>query len=192
MTLPVLRLPGGNQSSASRCPCVRRIGMRTPVLLCCTFPARGCTWYIGGRMISYGCSRPTDEVGQVVLHGSLGSNPKTPAARTPVVRVLPRARHRRAGANLLSRRATSRRCQQILARPVSVTLQANVTTARRGSSRSTVSAPISAWMGGLWAAAIRSTVAGGDILSVPTAAQRRSREGPMAWVHGFVRNSGLR
>jgi hypothetical protein len=124
MTLPVLRLPGGNQSSASRCPCVRRIGMRTPVLLCCTFPARGCTWYIGGRMISYGCSRPTDEVGQVVLHGSLGSNPKTPAAQTPVVRVLPRARCRQGSGNLRSRRATSRRRQQVLARPFPVALQA--------------------------------------------------------------------
>jgi hypothetical protein len=61
------------------------------------------------------CSRPTDEVGQVVLHGSLGSNPKTPAARTPVVRVLPRARCRRGSGNLRSRRATSRRRQQVLA-----------------------------------------------------------------------------
>jgi hypothetical protein len=36
-----------------------------------------------GDMVSHGLSRRTDEVGQVVLHGSLGSNPKAPAARTP-------------------------------------------------------------------------------------------------------------
>ena len=40
-----------------------------------------------------------------------------------LLRVLPRTRHRRAGDNLRSRRATSRRHQQILARPFPVTLQ---------------------------------------------------------------------
>src|SRR5262249_56650168 len=35
--------------------------------------------------LSYGRSRSTDEVGQVVLFGSLGSHPEAPAARTPAL-----------------------------------------------------------------------------------------------------------
>ena len=72
--------------------------------------------------LSYGRSRPIDEVGQVVLQRSGLESEATSCVNTPV-HVLSRTRHRRAGNNLRSRRAASRRGQQILARPFPVTLQ---------------------------------------------------------------------
>jgi len=127
MTLPVL-LPDRNQSRASRCPRVRRIGMRTPVYPTLRLPAQRSGRCLVLRpaddRLSHGCSRPADEVGQVVLHGSLGEDQETPVARTPAVRVLSRARYRHGGRNLRSRRPPSRRRQQILAWPFPVALRA--------------------------------------------------------------------
>src|SRR2546428_6347353 len=124
MTLPVLSAPGAEISR-------EHLVVRACVVSGCVrpsssvAPSRTALRRADDRL-SDGWSRPrpTDEVGQVVLHGSLGSNPKTPAARTPVVRVLPRARCRQGSGNLRSRRATSRRRQQVLARPFPVALQA--------------------------------------------------------------------
>src|SRR5262249_35813175 len=96
--------------------------------------------------LSHGRSRPTDEVGQVVLHSSLGDDSAAPAARTSVLGVLSQARYRQGAENLRSRRAASRRRQQILARSV----PSAATTPRSGSLRCTVSAPTLALMACLW------------------------------------------
>src|SRR5262245_52503595 len=42
-------------------------------------------------------ARPTDEMGQVVLSGSLGLDPEASAAGTSALLLLPGARHRHAG-----------------------------------------------------------------------------------------------